>query len=149
MQREVVVRTASTSHDDAVEVVEVAALTELLIEIRALGQRLIRIEGKVNKIMAAQDDVDAAVAAIQAENQEVANALTALAQQSADLTAAEQRIQDAMTALQQQNPSVDTTALANAVGGINSGGLDSAVSSLATAVQGVDSLAPATNGGTG
>lgn len=146
MQREVVVRTASTSHDDAVEVVEVAALTEILIEIRGLGQRLNRIERKVNKVMGAQEDIDAAVAAVQQENAEVANALTGLAQQSADLTAAEQRIQDAMTALQQQNPGVDTTALANAVSGINSGGLDSAVSSLATAVQGVDSLAPATNG---
>ena len=63
-----------------------------------------RIEQKVDKIMAAQDDINAAVAAIQAVG--------------SDLLAAVQNIQAEIAALQSAGTPVDTTALDAAVGSL-------------------------------
>src|SRR5215472_8681476 len=138
-----VMRTSSSE-----EHVQTVALGEVLLMLQSIAQQITRVDRKVNALMGTQEDVDAAVQAIQTENAAVADALTQLGTQSQALSDAEAAIQAEVADLQTQianagvGASIDTTALNAAVAQLPSGGLSDAVSTLAGAVQQVASLAP-------
>ena len=92
------------------------------------------IDGKVTQLMAAQDDVNSAAAAL-------VSVTNAIQQVASDLNVAVTNIQAEIAALKAANPAVDTTALNTAVAGIAAP--LAALQSADSAVQGLESPPPA------
>jgi predicted negative regulator of RcsB-dependent stress response len=84
---------------------------EILTQLGTIQESLRDLHRKADNLMAASDDIAAAVAALQSEE-------TGVAATAADLTTAAANIQAELAALAAANPSVDTTALNAAVAGL-------------------------------
>jgi hypothetical protein len=108
---------------------------EMLAQLANIQESLRDLHRKADKLMAASDDIAAAVAALQSEE-------TGVAATAADLTTAAANIQAQIAALAAANPAVDTTALNQAVAA-----LAPVQQQLATAQSAVDALqTPPTSG---
>lgn len=108
---------------------------EILTRLSQISESLRDLHRKADQIMTAQDDVAAAVAALQSEE-------TGVAATAADLTTAAANIQAEIAALAAANPAVDTTALNAAVAA-----LSPVQQQLAAAQSAVDALqTPPTSG---